>query len=711
MGIENQMIKNNQNISSIWLQGTSRTGKTSNLIELFSLWVNEQLPKQEVNHSLLKPVTSKILVFGNNDDTRRRLGDRLAEAVKGIYPVISKTPLGFFSDEVILFFPLISKQLKFNSQFLLKLRPETEQDLATNLWRDQLTPEDIEAFGNEYNFVRRTLDLLQLAGASGIPPERISSLLPQGNVLSPAVIEKIQRLLFQWRDWCLTRGLLTYGLIYELYWRYLLTDSEYQDHLIRRYQGIFADDLDDYPAIAKDLFDILLDQGVYGVFTYNPDGMVRKGLNGDPDYLLTLAQRCEVKNLIPRNELGQKLGKLIVSGIKEITIIPNLPEEVESFQTISRAQLLRQITDLIILLINKEKVAPKDIAIIAPGLDDIARYSFIEIFRAHNIPIEPLNEQRPLISSPLIRSLLTLLCLIYPHLGRLIQRDSVAEMLVILSQKPYFAEGKYNRRLQPEIDPVRGGLLAEYCCHLEEENPHLLPYSTYSRWDRLGYHGTKAYDFIYTWIQTTKSLVNQEKFNQPILVLNKAINDFFASGNFLPFDQLAVLRELMETVQHFWEIHTRLAYNESREIQQTQIIGQLIHLLQKGTITANPHPINFFGGEKSAITLATIFQYRSLHSCHKYQFWLDVSSPLWTKGGASDLFGAQLFLRNRLGKPWTEEDQEKENQVRLERILKDLLARVETKVYLCHSDLSVSGTEQTGGLYTLIHGAKIASFN
>jgi hypothetical protein len=307
MGIENQMIKNNQNISSIWLQGTSRTGKTSNLIELFSLWVNEQLPKQEVNHSLLKPVTSKILVFASNDDTRRRLGDRLAEAVKGIYPVISKTPLGFFSDEVILFFPLISKQLKINGQFLLKLRPETEQDLATNLWRDQLTPEDIEAFGNEYNFVRRTLDLLQLAGASGIPPERISYLLQRGNVLSPVVIEKIQSLLFQWRDWCLTRGLLTYGLIYEYYWRYLLTDSEYQDHLIRRYQGIFADDLDDYPAIAKDLFDILLDRGVYGVFTYNPDGMVRKGLNADPDYLLTLAQRCEVKNLIPRNELGAKI--------------------------------------------------------------------------------------------------------------------------------------------------------------------------------------------------------------------------------------------------------------------------------------------------------------------------------------------------------------------------------------------------------------------
>ena len=55
-------------------------------------------------------------------------------------------------------------------------------------------------------------------------------------------------LLLLWRKWCLERGLLTYGLIYELYWRYLLPNPKYQQHLTNRYQAVFADDVDDYPS-------------------------------------------------------------------------------------------------------------------------------------------------------------------------------------------------------------------------------------------------------------------------------------------------------------------------------------------------------------------------------------------------------------------------------------------------------------------------------
>jgi hypothetical protein len=64
----------------------------------------------------------------------------------------------------------------------------------------------------------------------------------------------------------LGRGLLTYGIITELYWQHLLPDPNYQRHLTRRYQLVLADDVDDYPGVARHLLDFLLDQGAKGVY-------------------------------------------------------------------------------------------------------------------------------------------------------------------------------------------------------------------------------------------------------------------------------------------------------------------------------------------------------------------------------------------------------------------------------------------------------------
>ncbi|MER3589997.1 MAG: hypothetical protein C4322_21130, partial [Mastigocladus sp. ERB_26_1] len=132
-------------------------------------------------------------------------------------------------------------------------------------------------------------------------------------------------------------------------------------------------------------------------------------------------------------------------------------------------------------------------------------------------------------------------------------------------------------------------------------------------------------------------------------------------------------------------------------------IAEFVQLLQRGTITANPYPMRPMGAAAKAVTLATIFQYRSSRRSHRWHFWLDASSPLWAKGGAATLFGAPLFLRERLGEPWTAEDEQLAEEQRLRRILADLLSRVSQRVYLCHSDLAVNGQEQLGPLLPLVN--------
>jgi hypothetical protein len=607
----------------------------------------------------------------------------------------------------MLFWPILFESLNLKAQFPLRLRPETEQEWATQLWRKQPDWTELTDSVNEYRLVRQGLDLLQLAGASGINSEDIPLILqqglPSGDKISgnSQLWQRMGELLLDWQQWCLERGLLTYGLIYELYWRYLLPNTTYQQHLIRRYQAIFADDVDDYPAIARNFLELLLDRGVFGVFTYNPDGKVRLGLNADPNYLAGLAAQCQLEELSSPigNNLGTELASLAVELVTATSFLVNLPNSIQSLQTISRAELLRKTAEIIIQAVKEGEIKPEEIVIIAPGLDEIARYTLIEILAAHNIAIEPLNEQRPLISSPLIRALLTLLALIYPGLGRLVDKDSIAEMLVILSRQP--VEGK----LIPDIDPVRAGLLADYCYHVDPDQPYLLPVDKFSRWDRLGHKATNAYNAIAQGIEETKAKKQKLSFVNPTFFLDQGIKHFGNNGNYLSYPQLAALRELMETAQHFWEVERRLRQNEPSFQSQNATVAQFIQLLRRGTITANPLPLRHFQPKPGAVTLATIFQYRSLRSSHRWQFWLDASSPLWEQGGAATLFAAPLFLQEWSGRTWMPEDQYEMDRQRLQRILRDLLTRAEEKVFLCHSDLGVNGTEQIGPLLPLVHGA------
>jgi len=107
--------------------------------------------------------------------------------------------------------------------------------------------------------------------------------------------------------------------------------------------------------------------------------------------------------------------------------------------------------------------------------------------------------------------------------------------------------------------------------------------------------------------------------------------------------------------------------------------------------------------KQKGITLATIYQYRTSNQSHPWQFWLDISSNLWSKGGAAELFASPLFLRGWNKKPLTIEYQEKQEKERIDRVIHDLLSRATDKIFLCHSDLDVNGNEQMGILLGLTY--------
>lgn len=690
-------------MDSIWITGPTRSGKTARLVEQLA-----QTPEIETQ------VIDQLpwLVFAANGDNRIALANRLAECIRGQIPYITTTPSGFIQNEVILFWPLLVEVLQLKAQFPLKLRPENEQLLASQLWHSALTDGSLLIEGwREAQTIRRILDFLQLAASAGIAIEEIPARLQAGmlpNLAPPDTWQTIGDVLLLWRDWCLERGLLTYGLMTALYWQYLLPHPQYQTQLLERFSSVMADDVDEYPAIVVDLFKVFLSQSKPCCFTYNPQGKVRLGLSADPEATLTLSQFCQQVTFDhpAENSLGYVWADSVLQWVNDPLAIPEIPETVSLIQGTTRGKMLRQTAEFIGAAIHAGAVEPQDVAVIGPGLDAIARYSLIEILGNKGIAIESLNDQRPLISSPLVRALLSLLALVYPGLGRLVDRDAVAEMLVVLSQTPDMDAGEPWFELT-RIDPVRAELIADHCFVPDIENPHLLPVENFPRWDRLGYAATNAYQRILAWLEKQKQ---QLRFPQkPVLIIDRIIQDFLWRGNYLPFDQLSALRELIETAQYFWEVEDRLRLFSPPSAGDTlSDVGRFIQLLQKGTISANPYPVKPLDPNRQGVTFATVFQYRAQRLTHRWQFWLDAGSPRWLTG-KDELFGAAIFLHSWSGKPVTSADTEAMHEARLERILRDLLGRTTERLFLCHSDLALNGQEQMGPLLTLVNLAEPAT--
>lgn len=671
----------------LWITGESCCGKTSYLAESIYRWMQ------------IFPLPHKPLILVINHQARENLHQEILKLNTQGYLGKIRTPLGLIMEDVSLFYPLICEKLGIKATIPIRLRPETEQELATQLWQKDITSELISIFGNEYTCVRRILDLTQLAGAAGISFEKIPCSLQNSDFFqtidNQSITNLIGDLIQKWRNWCLGKGFLNYGLIYELYALYLLPSKEYEQYLLNQYKGLFIDNIDDFPSIIIQVCQRFIDNNITSVFTYNETGKVRLGLNADPEYIkkkilpLCAHQVLENKNSkCLKHNLEKPIFKLINGEFEDFEDIESL-KNISSITTESRAELLSQTCNFIIESIKENKIKPQDIAIIAPGLDEIARYAFQDILTNQNgVEIQFLREKRPLISSAIIRSILSILTLVYPHQGRLVRKDLLPEMLVILSKE--------------KIDLVRGNLLIDSCYVPDVNNPHLLDYTNFPRWDRLSYQSRDSYQNILAVIENIKTEIIEGE-NHLIVIIDKIIQLFFPHLNELQYNQIANLKEFRETAQHFWEIQCKLG-----NLAINEIVSQFLTLIRKGTITANPlleynqnngdDSEDGFSSSEGGLLISTIYQYRSHRCRHRWQFWMDTGSRFWSQG--LGLFAYEAFLQSTEENPRTMQRESEDALIR--RIVKDLLARAEEKIFLCHSDLSVTGNEQIGKLSPLL---------
>jgi hypothetical protein len=722
---------------SFWITGSAKSGKTEALIAQLEQWIAAKPAIGPAGEP--KALAYPHLVFAVNTDNRIVLRQRIAQQIKGRETILSTTPLAFFESEVQLFWPLVIQQLGLRGYFPYRLRPEAEQDLALRLWSNSSYDQAITMlqafeFATADRWVRRILDLIQLAASSGTPLEMLSTKLTSEEALKlpTEIATLIQQLVLDWKDWCLQRGLLTYGLVTDLFGQCLLTHDTYLNRLPQRFSTIAADDVDNYPKITRFLFERALDLGLPGIFTYSPTGGLRKGLGADPEAFLPLRDRC-IELTLPNCFALEPIDGDEELATDELRLnFPDRDLEIYGIQTVSRTQLLQEVAQHVVSSIQAGAARPQDIALIGPGIDPLARYILIDSLQRQGIPVEPLREQRSLQSSAIVRALLTLLALVYPGLGHWVETEQIAEMLVILTRT---STETVNRN--QGIDSVRAALLADYCFRPHPEQPQLMPIETYLRWDRLGYAAATAYERIRQWIAQQQGVLQQtippiahsetalpanmpqkpQSLSRPatdiapapmpapfpyltlspVFVLDRAIQTFLMPKP-LRIEQLAALRQLMETAQHYWEVDTRLRRTELDWPTPSRAISNFIDLLRRGVITSNPYPARN-PQTPSAVVLANSFQYLNARLQHPWQYWLDAGSQLWQYGGEVDLWGASLFLTN------PPSEQSSVYSGRMSATLSELVSRAQSRIYLCHSELAVNGQSQIGPLMPWVEAA------
>ncbi|MDX2256896.1 MAG: hypothetical protein NW214_15395 [Pseudanabaenaceae cyanobacterium bins.39] len=657
-------------MSNRWVEGGSCCGKTAQMVRWFQDWVETDFATQANPQG----ASQQVLLIAIDANQSRQLSDRLVIATHGQYPVNSVTPLSFLRNEVQLFWTFLVKKLELKAQFPVLLRVENEQELALKCWQERLDTGILQMGGvGRDRLVRRLLDLFLLAVSAGNDLKEVPLILEQGlpDLIDNQQSQEILEALVDWRQHCWDLGLLTYGIVTDLFVQHLLPDPIYQEQLWGRFRYVMVDRADEMPVAIANLCHLLLTHQAQGIFSFNQNGSVRAGLGADPDYWQDIKSLCHVVTLAPAQHT---LGASLTSQFLEAIANPMLPEpqpQVSAIYAVSRAKLFRNVADEIARAIDDGQVCASEIAIIAPGLDNIANYAITAILRSKNIHVTPLDDQRPLVQSAQVRSLLTLLGLFYPHLGNLISRDHIAEMLVVLTGA---------------IDPVRAGMLADYCFAPHPDHPKLLPSDTYPQWPRLGYLVTKTYENLLDWLS------QQSLKDAPLLFIDRAIQAFFKPRK-LNYENIATLQSLIETAQYHWQLGYRLNH------QEPVILQEFIEFIRRGVVTANPYPTNL---PEDSVTLATIYQYRMARRSHRWQFWLDASSELWLQGGRAALFASPLFLKSWQQQPWTLEDQNELDLSRLRRLIADLLDRTSDRLYLCHSEFSTDGLTQNGILLPLL---------
>lgn len=539
--------------------------------------------------------------------------------------------------------------------------------------------------------VGQIFDHLQQITASGLEIEEAEerAVAAWENIHSSRrkIYQVVSTILHQYRTFCLDNNLLDWQSQVQLFVHQLLDTPFFEDSFASTYRHLIVDNVEEMRAVEHDFIFWSIEKCEQTLVIYDRDGGYDIFAGVDPFNALQFREVCQEKAVWDTyTNLSSGVTSLVNSirpprGSKDVDqSAPNKSKAWQWIEVSNHPEMITWCLQEIQKLVQKNKVSPGEIAIVAPYITDTFRFTLQSGLEDVGIPSAVYRPARPLNSEPSIKAILTLLRLVIPFGATLPTRDDVIHMLHLLIVG---------------LDPIRASLLGQAAYQGQLLSSQRLNRSVQ---ERIPAEASQRYEDLWAWVYERSQLLPKISLAE---FLEQLVGELLSQPGYTfsgDLDAQRSLNQFIESARNFQlmgNVHHLFDDSLSTTIE-------FLKAVQDGIITGSSPESN---EEVEAVSISPVYHYLLRDRPAEYQFWLDVHNPSWRKSLDQPITRPYALQGSFLEQPTKDdEDENQRENEQLQNTVLGLLRRCQKKVYT----LAI-GSEETPSLQTNPFTAMLAS--
>lgn len=628
----------------------------------------------------------------------------------------------FIQHSLNLFWPLIAAEAGFPAEANapLFLTIETAQILMQSILEPMLQAGRFDGLqlhpSRLYNQIKMTMNKMAMAGFpyQEYATRMKSSWTGDGNLLP--FFDLVQSVGIKFKALCRRDNLLDYAMQLETFATYLMPHPAYRRWLQENFAFLVCDNVEEDVPLAHDFFACMRECVASSLLIMDSLGGFRNFMGGDPLSADELRRGATGVVEFDRSFVSSVDVSSFSETIEDPTValssLKGNPRDAYRFTlTHFYPKMIKDAARDIAHLVYEEGLSPSDIVVIAPLASDVFYTMFERELRIQGLQPNTMRTSKPFVAKFETQAILTLLTLLHPSWNAPLRLLEVAEML---------------RCFIPSIDPIRAQLFAARFVKQQIPSAPVVNAADQSGSGRAG-------DFNGQWMLLRLDEVDESKrngFAPEFLRAYEVLQEWVGENR----ESAAPPDRLLSDFFH--QILTQDGFSTTAGRSGTLPGGfaKAIASLSKyrlamdwvpaGLLTWNAYIKAISDGMVSAyyaeddepldedtleISLASGFVARDRSA--KVQVWINAGSPLWWERYMGVLTNDVVLSRAwKMGDLWGLQDVYRFNNEEMVRLVRSLLARCRSKVYVYASELNESGLDQKSNLMYLFAelGARFA---
>jgi hypothetical protein len=615
------------------------------------------------------------------------MGGRAQQRMRRAQPFVSPETITTFPAlarrHTALFFPLIARSAGFAdpSAEPVFLNVEAAQHLLNACMTPYLPAFD-DLGQQRSRLVSQVLDDVNKSAVSGFPLDELAQRLASawsGESRRLLAYGAAQQAALDYRNHCLQHGVLDYALLTDVYRRFLLPHPAYRDYLLARSRHVLVDNVEEGARPMHELIALLLPECESALLVEDEPGGYRVFLGADRASARRLAALCDAQTALDDPRVGgttpAAFGAALARTVRRTSVPAPAEEHARAVASVSMVRSGRYWISMVdaaaeqIGALVAGGVPAREIAVVAPYVEDVLRFELLERLRPLGVRVRSLRPSRPLVQHPVVRALLALARLANPAWDMRVSAAEAARMLTCL------LDG---------LDGVRAHALAEHAAGISSLD-HLPEIENAAIWTRVGLRHRDAYRALRAWLTEARERLPIDLWWQTAYTQLLTRDGFGLAGD---RDAARVTAQLIASARAFRET----VPNPNGE----DLDMSYVRMLQEGMLPAryDEEP-----GDDDGVLLATAQAYLTSDERSRVQIWLDLQSNGWHERIFQPLTHPYVLAHHWPSDAhWDDADEHRESVERLADVVAGLAYRCRERIYLASSQLTISGLEGEGWL-------------